>query len=419
MRYLTKIKNDLNLRKLFINFSFRSTANLFSRLIGLITLPIIARAFGPETYGKFNLIELIITYTALPISLVGLRIYGIREIASGRKEKSYTNNILSMQFSIAAIAILISNIICYLIFKNNVLFLIGIFLSNIRVFANAFDIEFFFVSQKNLILPTIANITGQIFYLAGVIFFINNPDDFPILVLLSSINLVISDLILLIKFHKTYATLKIKFVFSEIIKTFKRTYQLGIVQNLEGFVPTVPQILLPVLISSYALGVLAGGLKVYSIFLMFYTTLFMALAPYLVQINNYETKTKTKYHLVILITIFTISSLLGILFYFIGEPIIILLLGKGFGDSVIIFKIISITLVPLTPIGILLGSILIYSGHEKYYLIGLIGNAIITIITSYFFIKYMGVMGSVYVMILSIVVSIMILSYFYFKTMKD
>ena len=114
-----------------------------------------------------------------------------------------------------------------------------------------------------------------------------------------------------------------------------------------------------------------------------------------------------------------ISSLLGILFYFIGEPIIILLLGKGFGDSIMIFKIISITLVPLTPIGILLGSILIFSGHEKYYLIGLIGNAIITLITSYFFIKYLGVIGAVYVMILSMVVSIIILGYFYFRTLKN
>ena len=254
MRYLTKIKNDLKLRKLFINFSFRSTANLFSKLIGLITLPIIARAFGPETYGKFNLIEIIITYTALPISLMGLRTYGIREIASGRKDKSYTNNILAMQFSIASVAILISNIICYIVFKNNVLFLIGIFLSNIRVFANAFDIEFFYVSQKNLVLPTIANITGQIFYLVGVIFFIKNPDDFPVLVFLSSINLVVADLILLTKFHKTYSPLKIKFVFAETIKTFKNSYQVGIAQNLEGFVPTVPQILLPILAKFLCVG---------------------------------------------------------------------------------------------------------------------------------------------------------------------
>ena len=114
-----------------------------------------------------------------------------------------------------------------------------------------------------------------------------------------------------------------------------------------------------------------------------------------------------------------ISSLLGILFYFIGEPIIILLLGKGFGDSIMIFKIISITLVPLTPIGVLLGSILIFSGNEKYYLIGLIGNAIITLITSYFFIKYLGVIGAVYVMILSMVVSIIILGSLLFSNFKE
>jgi len=190
---------------------------------------------------------------------------------------------------------------------------------------------------------------------------------------------------------------------------------IGISQNLEGFLGTIPQLLLPIMISTYALGIYSGGMKVYSILILFYVTFFYALAPYLVQLNKKPKDKQKKYHLSIFLLLFSLSSGAGVLFYMFGEPLIVLLLGKSFGESVLIFKAISVTMIPLVPIVMLLGNILIYSGHEKYYLIGLIAYGIAIIVTAPLFISHFGVVGAVYSLALSMLITIVVLFYYYFK----
>jgi len=405
----------LRFKKFAFNFSTRSLANLLSKLLGLITLPIITRALGPEAYGNYNLVMVIVQYASLPIGLLGLRSYGIREIASGRKKTSYAMDILSLQFSMAIVTICISLIVAYFIFKANVLLLLAIVLGYLIVFARAFDLEFFFVSQKDLAFPTIAKIIGQLFYVIGVVLFIKKPTDFVVLVFLTSLSPVIGDIIQFRRYIKNYSKFRLGINFRELLSTFKRTWMLGISQNLEGFLGTIPQLLLPVMIGTYALGIYAGGMKVYSILILFYVTFFYALAPYLVQLNKKSKHKQKKYHLFIFLLLFSISSALGIFFYMFGESLIVLLLGKSFGESVLIFKAISFTMIPLVPIVMLLGNILIYSGHEKYYLIGLIVDGIAIIVTAPLFISHFGVVGAVYSLALSMLITIVVLFYYYFK----
>lgn len=409
------IKKLFQIKKFAFHFSTRSLANLFSKLLGLITLPIITRALGPEAYGNYNLVMVVVQYTALPIGLLGLRSYGIREIAAGRKETSYAMDILSLQFSMAIISICISLILAYFIFKSNVLLLLAIILGYLIVFAQAFDLEFFFVSQKDLAFPTIAKIIGQLVYVMGVVLFIKKPNDFVILVFLAALSPTIGDIIQFRRYLKNHSTFRLGIKLTQLWSTFKETWMLGISQNLEGYLGTIPQVLLPIMIGTYALGIYSGGMKVYGIVVMFYVTFFYALAPYLVQLNKKPIQQKRKYHLLIFIVIFSLSSLIGGFLYLFGEPLVVWVLGKSFGESVDVFKAISITLIPLVPIVMLLGNILIYSGYEKYYLIGLIVDGIVIASATPVFISRFNVVGAVYSLALAMLLTVMVLVYYYFK----
>lgn len=368
---------------------------------------------GPEAYGNYNLVNIIVQYTSLPMGILGLRSFGIREISAKRKDKGYAIEILSMQFTVAVFAVIVSLIVSFIIFQKKVLLLIAILLGYIIVFARAFDLEFFYVSQKDLVFPTIAKIIGQLFYVAGVVVLIKKPNDFVILVFLASLSPVIGDMIQLKKYSLNHSKIKIRFAVKDVIYTFKKTWQLGVSQNLEGFLSTIPQMLLPIMIGPYALGIYSGGFKVYSVLLLFYITFFYALAPYLVQLNELPRNKKKKYHLLIFIILFLVSSTIGIFLFFFGEPIILLLLGKSFGDSVIVFRTISLTLIPLTPIIMLLGNILIYSGYEKYYLISLIVNGIAIVVSAPLFIKYFNVVGAVYSLAFGMMAGIAVLFVYY------
>ena len=294
---IIKNKKYNKLKHFAFNFSARSFANLFSKLLGIITLPIITRALGPEAYGKYNLVMIIASYTSLPIGLLGLRSYGIREIAAGREEQGYAMEILSLHLTMVVIAISISLGISYIIFHNNLLLFFAIILSYLLVFARAFDLEFFYVSQKDLAFPTIAKIVGQLFYVAGVVLLIKNPDDYVVLVLLASLSPLIADLIQIRRYIKRHSKFKIGFKIKELWFTFKKTWVLGISQNLEGFLGTIPRLLLPIMLGAYALGIYSVGFRIYSILVLFYVTFFYALAPYLVQLNQKPVSSQKRYRL--------------------------------------------------------------------------------------------------------------------------
>ena len=404
----------VSLKKIFINFSFRSLANLFSKALGLIALPIITRALGPEAYGNYNLIILIAQYTFLPVGLLGLSSYGIRELAADRKPDTYANDILSMQFTVAVLSIFASSAITFIFFHNNFFLYNSILLGYFIVFSNAFNLEFFFVARKDLVFPTLARLLGQGIYIIGVILFIKDPMDIPVLILLGALTPTIADIIQLKKFRSLTGRIQIEFCPKKTLMTFKKTYKLGITANLESFASSIPQILIPIFLSSYALGIFSGGFKIYSILAMFYSTLFYALAPYLVELNNYPAKKRQKYHLAIMGVIFFGSIVIGLSLFFLGEPLVELILGKSFGESTYVFKVISLTLVPLMPVMMMIGSILIYAGNEGYYLIALLFQTIITAIASPIFLKIFGVVGGVYAMACSLLIGIIVGGYFYF-----
>jgi len=415
---ILKNKKYNKLKNFTFNFSVRSFANLFSKLLGIITLPIITRALGPEAYGNYNLVMIVANYTALPLGLLGLRSYGIREIAAGRKDHDYAMGILSLHFSMASIAICMSLGISYMIFNEDLLLFTAIIISYLYVFAQAFDLEFFYVSQKDLTFPTVAKIVGQLFYVMGVVLLIRKPHDYAILVFLSSLSPLIADFIQVRRYVKRNSKFKVGFKIKELWHTFKKTWILGISQNLEGFLSTIPQLLLPIMLGAYALGIYSGGFKIYSILVLFYVTFFYALAPYLVQLNQKPISTQKRNHLLTFLLTFSVSSIIGIGLYFFGEPFILLILGKSFGESVVVFKAISLTLIPMLPVVMLFGNILIYSGFEKYYLMGLIVDGIIIAFSAPVFIKMFGVVGAVFSLALGMIVTIFVLVYFYFKMVK-
>jgi len=405
-------------QSLLFNFSIRGFANLFSKAISLITLPIIARALGPESYGNYNLITLITFYTTLPLGLLGLRSYGIREIAGGSKPKSYAVEVVSMHLSISIISVLFSFAVIFIFFKNDFLFNIALIFGYISVFGQALNLEFYYVSQKNLAFPTYASLAGQLLFAAGVILLIKKPTDYLILILLSSITLIISDTIQIAKYKTENIAFKLKLMFRQTFTTFKETYVLGISQNLEGLVPTIPQILLPSLSSVYALGIYTGGTRIYAILVLFYVTFFYALAPYLVKLNNYTLEKQKKYYLLLSVVVLIASTSIGIFLYYFGDVLVALLLGDKFDESKQVFNLISITIIPLTPLIMLIGNILIYTKNEKYYLISLIVSGIAVLISSpYLIIKY-STMGAVYANIISLVSSLLLLIFFLKKILS-
>jgi len=404
-----------NIKKLFINFSFRSGVSLLGKVFALITLPIITRALGPEGYGNFSLINVIVEYTLLPVGLLGLKPYGIREIAKHTNEKKIVNNVLSSQISIVIPAIIISVITVFCLFHSKSLLFISVLIAYLIVIARVFDIEFFFIGNKNLVFPTVSRLIGKIFFFFFFVLFIKNPNNLPQLIFFSAISPTIASIIQITKYLKLHHKIHLRLSIKDSIQLLKKTYKLGISTNLEVLYPSIPIILLPILLNTYYLGIYAAGYKVFSIMVLFYVAFFYALAPYLVQLKEFNEKRRTKYILLLFGLLFIVGITIGLVLYFFGEHLLLLLLGKSFGEAVPVFKAISLTLIPLWPVFILFGNILIYFGVEKYYMRSLFASTILVAILAPVLINRFYVLGAVFAMAISLFAAILTSGYYVIK----
>lgn len=134
--------------KFLSKFSLRFLANIFSKVLGIITLPIIASVFGPDLFGSWNLVLVILGYVSI-LTNFGFVPYGIREIA--KKESEHVvivNNILSARLALSILAMFLSTIIIYFIDDRESIFIFAVIIGYISIFANAINLEFYFLGKK-------------------------------------------------------------------------------------------------------------------------------------------------------------------------------------------------------------------------------------------------------------------------------
>lgn len=74
-------------KKLFKNFLYQASYQVFSIILPIITIPIVSNSLGPKGIGEYNFISSIGAYFVLLAGL-GMANYGVREISIVRADKN-------------------------------------------------------------------------------------------------------------------------------------------------------------------------------------------------------------------------------------------------------------------------------------------------------------------------------------------
>ena len=197
-------------KKILANFSLRFTGNIISKLLGFITLPIVARALGPDLFGSWNLIIAILGYIAIPINF-GFTPYGLREVAKKHgNTELVVNKILSARLLLTFFSLVVSTLVIVLIYHTNSVLLISIIVGYILVVSQAVNIEFYYLGTKKLFLPTVSQLCGQLFYVLGTLFFVKKQQDFILLIILYSSYYLINSLINILYYLKDSKIKKVR-----------------------------------------------------------------------------------------------------------------------------------------------------------------------------------------------------------------
>ena len=171
------------------NFLYSSVLTVSNYLFPFLTYPYVSRVLGVTNIGICNFVDSIINYFIL-LSMMGISILGIREIAGAKDDVSKLNRTFSSLFllnsmttAIALIAVVIAIYTVPQLYEHRKLMLIGI----LKLISNFFLIEWFYKGLENFKYVTKVTLTTKCLYVVAIFAFIHTPSDYPVYYLLSTL----------------------------------------------------------------------------------------------------------------------------------------------------------------------------------------------------------------------------------------
>ncbi|MBA2330771.1 MAG: flippase [Flavisolibacter sp.] len=330
------------MRNLKSNVSYYLIASLLQIVAPIITFPYIARVIGPEGLGKINFID----YTAQIILLFtafGIPIYGVKEIAKNRTNKSQLKTLVSelllihLFFSIIGLLIFIG--ITSLndeLFKEKNL----IILSSLNILISSFALEWFIQGFEEFRFVAKRSFFIKILSVAFIFLLVKAPEDYIIyyaILIISNIALIAADLIFTLK-KSPILTLDVK-----PIKHLKHLFLYFLTSAAISLYTYFDSVILGIVSGSLAVGFYTTGLKIIRLSQHFIDSVGNVLFPRISFLH--ASKNYIEINRIINVSVqyvFTISIPICFLFYLLAPEIVKLLAGEQFIPTVSVLRILSV-----------------------------------------------------------------------------
>ncbi|HMQ68401.1 MAG TPA: oligosaccharide flippase family protein [Ignavibacteria bacterium] len=400
--------------KLIINFISKLGVDSVSRLIGFLTLPIITRALGPEGYGLYSYLFVILSYFGFFVDF-GYLSYGTNKLCEKVDSKLIIGKIISLQILTLIFTYTVLFIAGYFIFDSEKYLMLLIF--SFTFITQTFAIRYYYLANNKLYYNSISELAGQLIY-AGLIFLVFiNYSSVTLLIVFSVIQSAVTALFLFIPYiRKNHIRINLNLKYN--LKTLKEAYKLGLANKAEGITSSFIILSAGIILNEQAVGYYNASNKIYLILLTVVQGLSYTLMPVLLKsVKKNDARNVNKLSLIFYLYLFT-GIILSILTYIFSDTIISVMFGEKFSESAMILKMFSITIL-LWPMVMFSGLVILAFNRYNYILIISVTSMILSLIFSLTFINLFGITGTG--MVLPFVAAgTIIISYFYLsKISKD
>ena len=375
--------------KLIVNFISKLGVDSVSRLIGFVTLPVITRALGPEGYGQFTYLFVVLSYFGFFIDF-GYMSYGTNKICEKNDSSFVIGKIISLQILTALFSTAVLIIVAYFFLDSGKYILLIIF--SVVFISQILSIRYYYLAVNKLYYNSVSELAGQIVY-AVLIFtvFINYPSVFT-LIILSLFQSFVTAFFLFIPFarkNKIAIDLNIK----KNLLTLKDAYKLGLASKSEAVTVSFIILCAGFFLNEESVGYYNASYKIYLILLTVVQGLSYTVMPVLLNnLKKPEFRTLNKVSVIFYIYLLTGIFLSAVTFFF-SQSIISVMFGEKFSASVQILKSFSVTLL-LWPVVMFLSLITLAFNRYNYILLTSVFSALVSVILSLIFIRYFGVYGA-------------------------
>jgi len=212
------------------NYIYNLSFTVYNSLIQLITLPYIARVLGKKNIG-LQAFTISLSQYFVFFAILGIAMYGIREIAYVRADKTkLTNTFVDLWLILIASTIISSFFYVIFIYFQAPELKTLLWVQGIALFTVCFDITWFFQGLEDFKTIAIRNILVKSLVIFSIFLFVKTKNDLVLYISILTLGNLFSQL-LMWKYLYKYIDLKLfKFSFSRISTHFFRNLKMFVLQ---------------------------------------------------------------------------------------------------------------------------------------------------------------------------------------------
>lgn len=358
---ISKLKNN----KLVKNFSYLTIIELSNYILPFLTIPYVVRTIGVEYFGIIAFAYALITYFQLIVNY-GFRLIATKYISINRddikKVSKYFWTILFSQFLLLMVSILIFSILLFSIdqlYQERFVFIVSF---GLVIYTIIFPI-WFFQGMEEMKYIAIFNLISRIIYTILIFSFINVKSDYELIPLFNSGSFILIGLISLV-FIKSKFGLSFYFpTYLDIKEQFIEGWYLFISTISNNLYTTTNTVILGFMTNYTIVGIYSLAYTVTSAITKIIKIFNQVVYPHLAKLSTNKKLLEEKankflkfYSLALIVCSFMLFVL--------AEPIIVLLFGEGKEASILILRILAISLI-FEPLGGFFTPYLVIKNEKK------------------------------------------------------
>lgn len=357
--FFSKKNYSKDSRVLISNFGYLSLLQISSYFFPFITIPYLSKTLGVDGFGKIAFAAAIIVWFQT-IADWGFNYTATRDVAKYRDDLNKVSEIFSNVLWSRLLLVIVSLLIlCLLIlfipkFKDNYAILLITF---IIVPGQVFFPDWFFQAMEKMKYITVLNISSKIFFTINIFFLIKNKEDFILQPLIISFGYIFSGIIamylILVKWKIKLQPPNINSILNAI-RNSSNVFFNNFVPNLYNSLSVV---ILGFFGSASANGILDAGSKFVKIGQEFMYVLSRTFYPFLsrrIDKHNLYVKINLSFAFIVSLSLFLLAPTLIRLFFTVE-----------FLDSILILRIMALSIFFLALSNVYGTNYMIIQGHER------------------------------------------------------
>lgn len=192
-------------KSLKLNFFFNMLLNVSKVAFPLITAPYVARVLEPDGVGLYNFSNTYASYFAL-FALLGIPMYGIREVAKLRDDKNKLNDFVSEVFSATVITtffcsiLFVLSVVCVSQLNRNILIFL---IAGVVLYTSPFRIDWFFSGKEEFGFITLRSLLIKTISVFCLFAFVREKDDLFIYTIIFVCSFVVNEIWNFIRLRNT------------------------------------------------------------------------------------------------------------------------------------------------------------------------------------------------------------------------